>query len=440
MSAITPSTTSFPKDVFEPDDHVIFTRFSKKKPSIKKKYTLDPKTLGLETDLLGKGTFGSVMRANFNIHTTDGHSKEKHYALKKFKCLWDNDEFTCHQGIIEKIGSCSEILNPLKIVPQTGIEEVPLFAFCQNGHKFIVKRLYNMDLTEAIHSGYISNKNLLLSGSIQLLEGLITLMSIGALYFDLKPKNILVGRNSKFEFALSDFGDVQFLNFNDDDKKIIKYTPLTLSEYLTPDQELLDLEEIQKREKPAKEFIEKLHKLYAFVMGAIFFEMGTQMVLKDFILLKDLIYFLSDNGASSLKTNELWERGCKAKSEEEINALIDEMSIGTSYTYPTTDALYADRMRDSLYQYLLFSGTPKFYAELVIRMLNPDSDGRINVYEALEVLRTHETPSKNPGDSTKMSSQTEETKQPPTSTKRRAKVRNETNLNTNKCHKPSKHY
>lgn len=258
MSAINNNSTS---PYYAKDNITSFTLPSKKQPSVQKQYTLDLTTLGKEIDFIGKGVSGSVMRAGFNIQTTDGHSKKKQYALKIFESAEDMGEFTSHQKIIKKIGRCSIILKPLNITPGTGIEKEPVYAFCHNNHKCIVKRLYNMNLNDAIHLGYFNDQNRLLLASKQLLEGMISLMSIGALYFDIKPLNILVGRNSEFEVVFSDFEEVLFRKFNEDDDAIIKKAFIKMPQYLPNILKLFDLQEIQKKEKPAKEFIDKLHKI-----------------------------------------------------------------------------------------------------------------------------------------------------------------------------------
>lgn len=109
-----------------------------------------------------------------------------------------------------------------------------------------------MNLFDVIHLGYFEDHNLLLLASKQLLEGMISLMSIGALYFDIKPPNILVGRNSKFEVPFSDFEEVSFRNFNDHDNEIIKNAFIKMSPYLAHPKELFELGQHKEKKIPLK--------------------------------------------------------------------------------------------------------------------------------------------------------------------------------------------
>jgi serine/threonine protein kinase len=346
------------------------------------------------------------MRAKFIVETDDGLSKEKKFALKIFNSLSKKrcfDEFYCHTKIIELVKRNSKILESLNILPGTGIEKKPIHALSQGLNRCMIKKNYDTDLEKAIGDGCFEDTKLLLLGSNQLLEGMITLMTIGALYFDIKPDNILVGRKGKFEMAFCDFEGVSFLEFNKNDDKIIKNTFIRMIDYIAHDHELSNLFEIQKNEKPAKEFIEKLHKLYVYMLGALFFSMATSFDLKSFILW-------------SLKINKI------------------------SSTPPEINFLRMENVQKALRDQMLKSKVPTFYADLVISMINPDAEERINIYDALQVLRTGGHSSKRDSEEAGMFSEAQASEQPVIAIKKRAKAfdeskRDETELDSNKCRK-----
>lgn len=414
---IAASTTyySYPKNEF-----IAFTVTFKPK----NKYFLNLNTLRNKAIFLGKGTTGSVMRAKFKVETSDGKIKEKEYALKLFNELLGFDqtgkvclkEFNCHTKIIQKIMEAWQHLELLHITPGTGIEKRPLLTFCQENKNYMLKKLYDKNLNEAIQSGCFDDKKLLFLGSKQLLEGMISLMTIGALYFDIKTANILVRIKSsssakseetkfpesmnenpnKLEVAFSDFEKVSFLQFNENDDKIINETFIRMPPFLAHEEELSNLYEIKKKEKPAKEFIEKLHKLYTFALGALFFEMTTKMSLKKFLILKAFTTFcLTTNGASPSQIAEFWKNGCEIKRDKDLGNLLQKidakdhqffLGLILQTSFPDLELLKMEVLQKGLIDHILISGAPQSYAELVAAMLNPDADKRISIHEALQRL------------------------------------------------------
>lgn len=349
-----------------------------KRPSKLKTYTLDPKMLNKEDwFFIAEGTSGAVIRTKFIVKTEEGQTKEKKFALKIFhsldkQCL---TEFNYHTKIIELIKHHSNTLESLNIVPGSGIEKGPIHALTQGRKNYMIKKNYDTDLLEAILKGYFKDTKLLLLGSKQLLEGMITLMTIGALYSDIKPDNFLVGRNGKFETVFTDFEGLSFLKFNENDDKIIKNLNIrTLPKY-SHEQELINLLNLRNTEKPATEFIEKLHGFYVFTLGIIFFEMATGYGFKDFLLL--------------LMRNSSFHE-----------------------VYPIENILRKKSVQKIVRDQLLQSNAPECYANLVISMLNPNGEKRISIYKALKVLRAIEQNYAKPNVVTEECSEAQETKQP----------------------------
>lgn len=416
-----------------PDHLITFTLPSKKQPSIQKKFIFDPIALKKKVNFLGNGANGAVYRARLKIQAGDKPCKEKQYALKIFKTLKNRStqEFNCHIIIIEKIEHPQYGLHALGIIPGTGIEKKPLHAFFEPTmpvtNNCLIKKLYDKNLNEAIQEGCFNDKNLLILGSKQLLEGLISLMTIGALYFDIKPSNILVGRNSKFELAFSDFEEVVCLKFkNEIDEEIIKTTQIRMNPYLVFVQDILDLEYLQKNNAPSEKFIKKLHSLYVFILGALFFEMATKMAFRTFLSLRHFTYYLTEKGATDSQIADLWNKCRTFQSgkgftclQELINDLMDEM--GKTYRGPDEiNMTTIIQEQKTLHEYMLSTETPPLFADLVISMLNPDSLARISIYEALEILRTNDNLLKNYSEPTKVPSPTQESKQPTFRIKKRS--------------------
>lgn len=368
----------------------------------KKKYILDPQILEKKEGSLGSGTTGTVIRAKFKIEMTD-RLKEKEFAVKIFS-FWKNclEEFNCHQEIMQRIENSREELFKLNITPGIGIEKKSLYAFCliENYNSgYIVKNLYDKNLNTAIQERYFENKNLLFLASKHLLEGMLTLMTIGALHFDIKTANILVGRHGKFEIALTDFERISFLQFNDNDDETIKKTFIRIPYLLANENEVSNLMLIKKKEKPAKEFIYNLHKLYAFMLGAVFFEMTTKMSLKKFIILKFFTLYLTENGSTPSSISHFWKKGCEIQDKYLHNLLNDNViekehrmcffNLINHTNYPDVDLLKSEEMQTGLIDQMLLFEVPQFYAQLVASMLKPDLEERINIQDALKILQNN---------------------------------------------------
>jgi serine/threonine protein kinase len=247
----------------------------------------------------------------------------------------------------------------------------------------------------AIQEGCFEDKRLLLLASKHLLEGMFTLMTIGALYFDIKTANILFGRHGKFEVAFTDFEKISFLQFNENDDEIIKNTSIRIPYLLANENEHLNLQKIQKNEKPAKEFIYNLHKLYVFILGAAFFEMATKMSLKKFIILKFFTAYLTKNNSDPLLIIKYWKKGCEVQDKYlctllDIIETKDRMfffNLINHTRYPNVDLLKNEEVQAGLIDQMLLSDVPKYYAHLVASMLKPDLGERINIQEALVILQ-----------------------------------------------------
>lgn len=369
-----------------------------------KTYILDPKALKYgDWVLIGEGMSGAVIRAKFIAKSSKMESKEKKFALKFLyapSCP-PFDEYKCHCKIISRVAKCKEQLEKLEIIPGTGIEKKPIYASFDNKdipQNYIVKQLYNGNLNQAIQAGYLENNQFLISASTQIVQGLITLMTVGAIYLDLKPSNILCGRKNKFEVVLSDFEKISFIKFSPQDHEIIKNVCINIPPYLAHDQELFKLHEIQKKDQPAQEFINKLHCLYVFMLGALFFEMATKTNIKKFIIISDIFTFLQKYGITKFKSSESLENYLRAK---DLNSFIEKINhFCENHKIPPYKLNYAIEMLEKkgvltdIRSRILLSGVPEFFADLVIQMLTPDATKRIKIYDILSILRRNENPSK----------------------------------------------
>lgn len=129
------------------------------------------------------------------------------------------------------------------------------------------------------------------------------------------------------------------------------------------------------------------------MMGALFFEMTTKISFYKFIILKDVIFHLSENNASPLEMNEFWENSCKAISMDKINVLIQKSCKEIPYTPQDINILNTSKMQEALRKQMLAAGAPQFYANLIISMIQPEVNKRIDLYDALEELRNHDNSS-----------------------------------------------
>ncbi len=363
-----------------------------------KSYMIDPGILLGNNVSLGKGTSGNVVSATVKV--VQGHDiKEKEYAIKIFQLFSGDDgqkEYTCNLEIHRRVEQNRQQLLDLGIIPGNGIEKKLLSVFTLEKRSCLVKKLYQKNLKLAVQQGVFNDKKLLISASTQLLEGICTLMLIGAMPFDIKLPNILVGRKDKFEIAFTDFERLTFLSSTSEDDKIVRETDIRMPPFLAHEEELMSLMEIKLKENPAKEFVARLHKLYSFVLGAAFFEMATQMSLMKFMFLKSFVFFLEANMASPNEIEEFWKNGCGV-DEKKLCSLSN--GLNEKYTqaylfysmgvpkYPDLEFLRTDSMQKAIVDYLYRLEAPKGYPELVASMLNADGESRIDILTALKTIR-----------------------------------------------------
>lgn len=274
--------------------------------------------------------------------------------------------------------------------PARGIEKCPLGV----SGKYIVKKLYLKNLHQAIQDGDFDDKQKLLEASKQIVEGLLILIEIGAMYFDVKLANILVGRKTELDVAFTDFERISFLSFHpDEDRQIIKNVHVRIPYFLTDQNEASKLAEIQK--SSPERFIEKLHQHYVFALGAIFFEMATRMPLSKFIFLKALEYFLKVEKIDEERAFLLTELAKNLPYEElsilfnlcgdEVHQLLAWL-IGKAKS-PDAELLAIPEVAEQIPAAIIGSGASELYAVLVSNMIKQEPSDRIGIEEIAQNIQ-----------------------------------------------------
>lgn len=362
-----------------------------------KRYIIDPQLLNSSLDYLGNGTTGMVKKLKCSVEHAH-HQKERAFAVKIFHSLFHitehNEEFNCHQEIHRRLTQKKNILFQLGITSGTGIEKAPLFAFSNASQGYILKKLYDKDLNQAIEDGVFEDPKNLLLGAQQLLEGLFSLMTIGALYFDIKPANILVGRSGRFEVAFTDFEKISFLHFDKRDEQIIKNIFVRMPTFLAHEDEL---NTIDSKNRDHQEFISRLHKLYAFAMGAAFFEMSTKISLRKFILMKYIKFFMQQDKAPVASIDQFWDDALKTK-DKHLGQLIGK--IDSKYAmkllghmnhtkYPDIELMQFNEIQEGIQEQLQLCKAPAFFINVATSLLHTDSRKRMTIQKALHILQTN---------------------------------------------------
>jgi len=293
-----------------------------------KTYILDPQNFFEQAKYLGKNPSNFFYQAKMTVES-DKQRAEKEYSIKTFSTPQKStEEYFCHLEIIKRTKYFHEDLTQLGVIPGSGIEKTPIGTATLDPKNYaLIKHLYDKNLRESIQEGYFDDPESLLQGSKQLLEGMVTFISTGTLYCNIELDSILVRKRKKLELAFTNFEQLSFLQFNATDEDRIK-NELKLRLPYSPlyQKELLELLNLKKT-RPPQEFLENLHKLYVFALGVIFFEMTTKMRL-----------------TSSLKIEELRKK-------------------------------------------MFDSKTPQTYIELVLSMLEPQRDKRIDISKALGFMQ-----------------------------------------------------
>jgi serine/threonine protein kinase len=367
-----------------------------------KKMFINPAFINRPAVCLGSGTTGSVFKIKCHV-ITDQKQKEKEYAVKVFNCFTKGkNEFTCHNEIMARLEKYHEQLSELGITPGVGIEKqiLTLVNYSSlNRFDFTVKKLYDHNLSGAIANGFFAEQRNLVAAARQLLEGMLSLMTIGALHYDIKPANILVGRSGKMEVSFTDFEQIEFLHFDERDEEIIKRVSVRIPYLLANEDELNALLEIQRTHpKPAKEFLQKLHKLYSFMLGAAFFEMATKISLRKAIYLTFFIHQLELQKVDSQIIAKLREsytqiddkyRGAVIKELEDEHKLLFYMIIGRTL-YPDVEILQLPVVQKGLGEYMHNCQVPAFFIALIFNMLDHDQIQRISIPDALQMVKANE--------------------------------------------------
>ncbi len=365
-----------------------------------KRYIIDRDVLERAASL-GEGMSGRVIKMKCKIEELN-QTKEKHYALKRFYSLFNaNDkieEFDCHQEIMFRLIQYRPLLCHQGIAIGTGIEKKPIFAFSLERSHHIMKKLYDKNLDEAIQQGYFQKATQLLEGAKQLLEGIFSLMTIGALYFDIKPANILVGRKDRFELAFTDFEKISFLRFDQTDDEVIQSALVRMPPILAHKGELDAL--IQCRfelQSPAQEFLARLHKLYSFAMGAVFFEMATQMSLRTFVFVKYFTLCTEKNGTPISSIDQFWEKAKNVRGANivALKDVLDEknqqpfLELVKHKQFPDLELMELKEVQQGLVEYLQTKQVPEFFIKLVTDLLQTKQEMRIEIGEALKILHSN---------------------------------------------------
>jgi serine/threonine protein kinase len=362
-----------------------------------KRYIIDPQLLNSSYDNLGTGTTGRVIKLKCSVERAH-HLKVKEFAVKIFHSLFHtnqhSEEFNCYLEIHRRLAQKKDILTQLGITPGTGIEKVPLFAFSNASQICMLKKLYDMDLKKAVGKGTFEDPINLLLAAQQLLEGLLSLMTIGALYFDIKPANILVGRSGKFEVAFTDFEQISFLNFDAKDEQIIKNTEVRMPTFLAHENELNALTDSREDQQA---FISQLSKLYAFAMGAAFFEMCTKISLRKFILMKIFKIVMQQNEAPNASIDQFWDEALKTE-DKNLGQLIGKIDSKYAMTffgiinhtiYPDIELMQLKAIQEGIQEQMQLCNAPAFFINMTASLLNTDSGKRMSLQEALHILQAN---------------------------------------------------
>lgn len=361
----------------------------------KKRYLINPADLKLHSYHLGQGSTGSVIKLKCSVESAQ-HQKVKEFAVKIFHSINPNvhtAEFNCHQEIIRRIAEKKDVLSKQGITPGNGIEKPSLFAFSHHGKSYMLKKLYDHNLTTAIQAGVFKETAHLLAAAQQLLEGILSLQCIGALYFDLKPANIVVGRSGKLEVALTDFEKISFLNFDAKDNEIIKKSFVSMPIILAHEKELNQLTDSSPNPKI---FVAKLSKIYAFAMGAAFFEMSTKISLKKFILIKFFKAYLQQSEAPET-VSKFWEEALNTEDKNlgQLITKLDDKFIAQFYLvinhtiYPDIELLQTKVLQEGIRDQMKQCNIPAFFINMTASLLHIESSQRMTLQEALQSIQAN---------------------------------------------------
>lgn len=362
------------------------TYFQSAETNSNKKYIISPECLN---EIIARRFSKTIYQP---IQVND---RQKNFFIKVFQSSSHcQNEFEAHQTIHKRIEERKEHLLRLGITPGTGIEKRPPCASFHPDFPFMIKKPYRENLHDAIRRGlYSGNWKLLLEGAKQLTEGLITLIEIGALYTDIKTKNILCGRKGKIELAHTDFEGITFLSPDNQDETLKKMEFRT-AEFMVPYDEFMKLAfERHFKEISPDEFSSRLHKLYSINLGGIFLEMATKLNLMQFLFLKDFSHILSLKGASKECIDQFWSAGCGLEYNKysliSIDPQYNEMFQFFCMGAPKGPSLYSlseDDAEKLIIEAIEQTGAKKEFAELVASMVRMDPSKRISIKDVLPRL------------------------------------------------------